>query len=140
LYDIVLGPLLKADLLLIQYHCSIITNKNTLRCCHFLITLRSWSLTVKEDCEIWSFHGSEDVYVGLLGCNTVWTCRLIPVFWRSILSPSSLHPWSGDITVLNICVCLQVHTNSDICITKVLCFHDVMQLHIPLVPAINGRC
>jgi hypothetical protein len=25
--------------------------------------------------EIRGFHGSEDIDVGLLGCNAVWTCR-----------------------------------------------------------------
>jgi hypothetical protein len=29
--------------------------------------------------------------VGLLGCTTVWTCRLIPLFWKIILPPSSRH-------------------------------------------------
>jgi hypothetical protein len=27
--------------------------------------------------------------IGLLGCNTMWTCRKIPTFWRNTLSPSS---------------------------------------------------
>jgi hypothetical protein len=29
------------------------------------------------------------VHVGLLGCNFMWNCRLIPVFWRNIPFPSS---------------------------------------------------
>jgi hypothetical protein len=40
--------------------------------------------------EIWGSHGSEDVDVGLLVCNVVWTCRLIPAFRRNILPPSPL--------------------------------------------------
>jgi hypothetical protein len=34
-------------------------------------------------------RGSEDVDVGLLGCNVVWTRREIPTFRRNILSSSS---------------------------------------------------
>jgi hypothetical protein len=33
-------------------------------------------------------HGGEDVDVGLLGCNTVWTSRKIPPFQKNILPPS----------------------------------------------------
>jgi hypothetical protein len=37
-------------------------------------------------------HSSEDIHVGLLGCNIMWTCRHKPMFWRNILSPfSGLH-------------------------------------------------
>jgi hypothetical protein len=32
------------------------------------------------------FNGAD---IAVLGCDTVWTCRLIPTFWRNILSPSS---------------------------------------------------
>jgi hypothetical protein len=28
-----------------------------------------------NDREIWGSHGGEDVHVGLLGCDTVWTGR-----------------------------------------------------------------
>jgi hypothetical protein len=34
------------------------------------------------------FHSSEDVSVVILGCDTMWTCMLIPTFQRNILSPS----------------------------------------------------
>jgi hypothetical protein len=37
----------------------------------------------------WGSHGGEDVYVGLLGSNDVWTCRYIPAFRSNILPPSS---------------------------------------------------
>jgi hypothetical protein len=41
--------------------------------------------------KIWGSHGGEDIYVGLLGSNTVWTIlrREIQTFRRNILSPSS---------------------------------------------------
>jgi hypothetical protein len=51
----------------------------------------SWIWNMVRWCEIWGSHGGEDVDVGLLGCNAVWTCRYIPTFRRDILSLSS--PW-----------------------------------------------
>jgi hypothetical protein len=34
-------------------------------------------------------RGGQDVDFGLLGCNSLWICRKIPVFRENILSPSS---------------------------------------------------
>jgi hypothetical protein len=33
------------------------------------------------------------VDAGVLGCNTMWSCGLMPTFWRNILSPSSGLKW-----------------------------------------------
>jgi hypothetical protein len=38
---------------------------------------------------MWGSHGSEDINVGLLGSNNVWTCWQIPTFQRNILPPTS---------------------------------------------------
>jgi hypothetical protein len=42
-----------------------------------------------EVIDIWGYHDDDDVHIGLLGCNTVWTCRQIPTFRRNIPSPHS---------------------------------------------------
>lgn len=56
--------------------------------------------------EIWGYHSGEDVDVGLLGCDAVWTCRRIP-------SASSFNPEDGDsIFLLSVGTFLQVHTAS----------------------------
>jgi hypothetical protein len=39
--------------------------------------LSKWDKYTLWDC---GSHGSEEVDVGLLGCNTMWTCRHIPIF------------------------------------------------------------
>jgi hypothetical protein len=40
-------------------------------------------------CNIFKDDGQYNVNIGLLGCNSVWTCRQIPTFQRNILLPSS---------------------------------------------------
>jgi hypothetical protein len=37
-----------------------------------------------------SSHGGIHVHGGLLGCNAMWACRGVPMFWKNILSPSLL--------------------------------------------------
>jgi hypothetical protein len=33
--------------------------------------------------EVFGTQGSEEVIVGLLGCNAMWTCRQLLLFWRN---------------------------------------------------------
>lgn len=41
--------------------------------------------------EIWGFHSDKNLDVHLLGSNTMWTCRQIPMFWiNKLLSSSEL--------------------------------------------------
>jgi hypothetical protein len=60
--------------------------------------------------EIWGSHGGEDVNVGLLGCNAVWTCKHTPTF-RRYITVSTFSPEEGDqhqlkaLTMCCVCVC-----------------------------------
>jgi hypothetical protein len=73
------------------------------------------SEVTRKKYEISGSHSGEDVNVGLLGCNTMWTCRQIPTFWRNILpqssalcyNPEDQHPYSEK---LNIRELTTVHT------------------------------
>jgi hypothetical protein len=56
--------------------------------------------------EIWGSHSSEGVDTGLLGYNTVQTCRQILAFQRNILFQGFSHNDGGNPK----CVYLQVHT------------------------------
>jgi hypothetical protein len=40
------------------------------------------------NCFYWCSHGVEDVCIGLLGCDVMWTCRWVPTFQRNILPPA----------------------------------------------------
>jgi hypothetical protein len=50
-----------------------------------------------RQCEIWGSHGGRDFDVGLLGCNTIWTCRyrstfqLRPWRWANYVSSKRSH-------------------------------------------------
>jgi hypothetical protein len=46
-------------------------------------------LRKEATCEISCSHGGEDVDVGILGYNAVWTCRYLQTFRRNILPPYS---------------------------------------------------
>jgi hypothetical protein len=53
-------------------------------------------------------HYTDIIGVGLLACNTVWTCRYIPTFQRNILPPSSaLSPERWYLLYLQIHTALQ---------------------------------
>lgn len=48
------------------------------------------SNTAVNSYNIWSCHGSEDWYCGLLSCDTIQCGHLLPVFWSNLLLPV---PW-----------------------------------------------
>jgi hypothetical protein len=44
-----------------------------------------YCLSLQSSGEIWGSHSSEDVNCGLLGCDTVQSCRWLPTFRRNTL-------------------------------------------------------
>jgi hypothetical protein len=38
--------------------------------------------------EVWDSHSDENVSSGLLSCDTMWSCRWLPVFQRNMSPPS----------------------------------------------------
>lgn len=61
-----------------------------------------WLLSCRHSVvfEIWGSHVDEDVGGGLLCSNTIWTCRQIPKFQRSLLPQSLGQDW-GCIFIQN---------------------------------------